>query len=264
VKQRTITGIVAGVGFLLLLYAGNYAFHVLMWIMALVAFDELIRMCKASRTSIPVLVGYAAVAIMVLPWDHGGFAFGLNIEAWIWLFMFFIMAGMVMGKNSTPIHQSAIIFFGTVYIGMGFHYMAAMRWHEEGLFWTLLLFFCIWISDAGAYFTGWAIGKRPLWPSISPKKTIEGAVGGLILAVAVAICFSLYRPDRISLEQAALIGLLIGIVGQVGDLIQSAYKRTFGVKDSGSMLPGHGGVLDRTDSWLIVFPFVYLFLDLIP
>lgn len=262
-KQRIITGIIAAIGFLSLLYLGDYVFHGLLWLMALIAFDELIRMSKSERTSIPAIVGYIGVAVMVLPWSQGNYAFGMNAEVLVWLFMLLLMTATVISKNKTTIHTSVILLFGVIYIGMGFHYMATIRWHEDGLLWTLLIFFCIWITDAGAYFTGWAIGKRPLWPSISPKKTVEGAMGGLILSIAVAICFALYSPELISLEKAALLGLLIGIVGQVGDLIQSAYKRTFGVKDSGTLLPGHGGVLDRTDSWLIVFPFVYLLLDVL-
>ncbi|MEX2416098.1 MAG: phosphatidate cytidylyltransferase [Paenibacillaceae bacterium] len=262
-KQRIITGIIAAIGFLSLLYLGDYVFHVLLWLMALIAYDELVRMSKSNRTSIPSIVGYLGVAFMVLPWNQGDYAFGMSAEVWIWLFMLLLMTATVISKNKTPIDKSAILLFGVVYIGMGFHYMATIRWQEDGLLWAILIFSCIWITDAGAYFTGWAIGKRPLWPSISPKKTVEGAVGGFVLSIAFAICFALYSPELISLEQAALLGLLIGIVGQVGDLIQSAYKRTFGVKDSGTLLPGHGGVLDRTDSWLIVFPFVYLILDII-
>ncbi len=262
-KQRIITGVIAAIGFLTLLYFGGYIFHSLLWVMALIAYDELVRMCKLSRASLPAIVGYMGVAIMVLPWSDGNYALNVNAEVWIWLFMLLLMTATVASKNKVPIDKSSILFFGVVYIGIGFHYMATIRWHEDGLLWTLLIFFCIWITDAGAYFTGWAIGKRPLWPSISPKKTIEGAMGGLALSIALAICFSIIYPELITLERAALLGLLIGIVGQVGDLIQSAYKRTFGVKDSGALLPGHGGVLDRTDSWLIVFPFVYLLLDVI-
>jgi phosphatidate cytidylyltransferase len=263
-KQRMVTGTIAAIGFLFILYLGDYVFHGLLWLMALIAFDELVRMSKIDRTSIAAIVGYVGVAIVVLPWNHGEYAFGLTAEVVIWLAMLLLMTATVISKNKTPIGQSTILLFGVIYIGIGFHYMALVRWHEDGLLWTLLIFICIWITDAGAYFTGWWIGKHPLWPSISPKKTIEGAVGGLILSIAAAICFAYIRPELIDYTQALLLGLSIGIVGQVGDLIQSAYKRTFGVKDSGTLLPGHGGVLDRTDSWLIVFPFVYMLLTIIP
>ncbi|MNR14940.1 Phosphatidate cytidylyltransferase [compost metagenome] len=150
-----------------------------------------------------------------------------------------------------------------MYIGFGFNYMIEARLAENGLFWTIMVFVCIWASDAGAYFVGSKLGKTPLWPQISPKKSIEGAVGGIIIAMILALAFAWYSPDLLSVGRALFLGFVIAVVGQVGDLIQSAYKRVKGIKDTGTLLPGHGGVLDRMDSWLIVFPFIYL-LDLIP
>src|SRR5690606_12766962 len=108
------------------------------------------------------------------------------------------------------------------------------------------------------YFGGRLFGKHLLWPSISPKKTVEGAVSGAIVSVATALVFALIRPDLLALHEAAAIGLIVSLLGQLGDLIQSAYKRVRNIKDSGTFLPGHGGILDRTDSWIIVFPFVHL------
>jgi phosphatidate cytidylyltransferase len=257
-KQRIVTGIIAGAAFLVLLYLGDYAFHALLWIMALIGFDELVKISKVKRSGVTAIIGYIGVALLVLPWHQGELPLGIEAETWIWLWMLLLMSGMVASKNDTPIQKSSILLFGVIYIGLGFHYMALTRWQEDGLFFTLLLFICIWVTDSGAYFTGWLIGKTPLWPTISPKKTVEGAIGGLFLSAVAAICFSLYRPEIIGYIDAAILGLAIGVVGQIGDLIQSAYKRTFEVKDSGALLPGHGGVLDRCDSWLIVFPFAHL------
>lgn len=257
-KQRIVTGVVAGAAFLLLLYMGGFLFHGLLWLMALIGFHELVRMSGTARTSFSAISGYLGVGVLAMPWEGGSWPLGIGAETWMWLIMLLIMCGMVLSKNRVPIGQASILLFGAVYIGLGFHYMALTRWDDNGLFWTLLLFVCIWSTDGGAYFTGYAIGKRPLWPAISPKKTIEGAIGGIALSVLAAICFALLRPDMIGIAPAALLGLAVSIVGQLGDLIQSAYKRAFGVKDSGTLLPGHGGVLDRCDSWLIVFPFVHL------
>lgn len=257
-KQRIVTGAIAGAAFLLLLYAGGYFFHGLLWIMALVGFNELVRMSGVPQTAFAALAGYFGVAVLALPWEGGSWPLGVEAETWIWLVMLLVMSGMVLSKNRIPIGQASILFFGAVYIGLGFRYMALTRWDENGLFWSLLLFICIWITDSGAYFTGYMMGKRPLWPAISPKKTVEGSIGGILLSVLAAVLFSLCRPELIGIPQAVLLGLSVSIVGQIGDLIQSAYKRAFGVKDSGTLLPGHGGVLDRCDSWLIVFPFVHL------
>lgn len=116
----------------------------------------------------------------------------------------------------------------------------------------------IWSSDAGAYFTGRRFGKHKLWPAISPNKTVEGAVGGIALAVVAAVIFSLFSGGLLTIGRALLLGVSAAVVGQLGDLIQSAYKRVYGIKDTGKLLPGHGGILDRCDSWVVVFPFVHI------
>ncbi len=262
-KQRITTGVIAGAVFLLFLYLGSYFFHGLLLIMAIIAFDELVRMSGTKRLDGVAIVGYAAVTLFVFPWNNGQYIFGAELERWVWLTLLLMFGAMVVGKNKTPITQTAALFFGVLYIGIGFHYMAFSRWSEDGLLMTLLIFICIWVTDAGAYFTGMAIGKTPMWPAISPKKTVEGAIGGLAGSIVAALLFALVAPEIITYWHAIMLGLSIGIVGQLGDLIQSAYKRTYGVKDSGTLLPGHGGVLDRCDSWLIVFPFVALVIPFI-
>lgn len=102
------------------------------------------------------------------------------------------------------------------------------------------------------------MGKNKLWPAISPNKTVEGAVGGVLISMLIAIIFSIFAPEHLAIGRALLIGLSCAVMGQLGDLVQSAYKRAYGIKDSGTLLPGHGGILDRCDSWIIVFPFVHI------
>jgi phosphatidate cytidylyltransferase len=177
--------------------------------------------------------------------------------------MFVLLFITVSSKNAITIDKITVLWLGAVYIGMGFHYMLSIRIPDHGLFWSIFIFVCIWASDSGAYFVGSRLGRHPLWPEISPKKSIEGAFGGIIFSVVAALIFAGYAPELLTFARAILLGLVIAIVGQLGDLIQSAYKRVKGVKDSGTLLPGHGGVLDRVDSWLIVFPFLH-FLGLIP
>lgn len=125
-------------------------------------------------------------------------------------------------------------------------------------FWTFLLLGSIWSSDAGAYFVGKLIGKNKLWPSISPNKTVEGALGGIAIAIVTSLVFAWASDGLLTWERAIFIGLAAAVVGQMGDLIQSAYKRIYNIKDSGNLLPGHGGILDRCDSWIVVFPFVHI------
>ncbi|SDC87339.1 phosphatidate cytidylyltransferase [Paenibacillus sp. UNCCL117] len=259
-KQRIVTGIVAGLAFFILLYLGGYWFTGLIAALAVIGYDEFLRMNGLKKNRLVEAVGYVGLLLLVIPWQLGGWSSG----ELIWLFMFAFLAATVISKNKTTIDQVAMAFLGMVYIGLGFHYMIATRSiAEHGLFWTLLVFLCIWTTDSGAYFTGSKLGKTPLWPAISPKKSVEGAIGGVLLSIVMALIFAWSQPELLSYGQAAWMGLAIAIIGQLGDLIQSAYKRVKGIKDSGTILPGHGGVLDRTDSWLIVFPFLHL-LSLIP
>ena len=120
----------------------------------------------------------------------------------------------------------------------------------------------VWAADTLAYFTGRAIGKRPLFPRISPKKTWAGSVGGVVGAlVLVAAMKTALLPLVLTWADVAVIGLICGAVGQLGDLAESMLKRSVGVKDSGNYLPGHGGMLDRIDAMLIAIPLVVLYLD---
>ena len=129
---------------------------------------------------------------------------------------------------------------------------------DTAYFYCLFFAFLIaWVSDSGAFFVGRAIGKHKLAPNISPSKTIEGAIGGLICALIVCGVYAkLFLPDH--LIALLIIALIACIGGQIGDLLESALKRWAGVKDSGNILPGHGGILDRFDSMMIIAPLVYI------
>jgi phosphatidate cytidylyltransferase len=117
----------------------------------------------------------------------------------------------------------------------------------------------IWATDSGAYFIGKATGKRKLWPEISPNKTVEGSIGGVASALIIAVLFVLLTDINASVISLMAITVVLSIFGQIGDLVQSAFKRHFNVKDSGNILPGHGGILDRFDSLLFVLPLLHFF-----
>jgi len=120
----------------------------------------------------------------------------------------------------------------------------------------------IWISDSAAYVFGVTFGKRPLFKTVSPKKSIEGFIGGLSFAIMLSIIFSFYLSLNITLLQWIILGLLTGCTGTLGDLEQSQFKREAGVKDSGNLLPGHGGLYDRMDSIIFAAPIIYLTLTI--
>jgi phosphatidate cytidylyltransferase len=255
--QRLVTGVIAGTAFIGLLVAGGWYYTGLLLLLALIGYWEYVRLNNQSWKRLDVLLGFVAVLFIALP----KFPFDLELPSYetiTWLSMFVLLCGTVFSKNRIQLEHVSVLFLGVIYVGMGFHYMAVTRELTHGIFWSVLAFACIWASDAGAYFVGKAIGRTKLWPAISPNKTIEGALGGLIIAVITGLIFSYFRPEWLEYGQAMLIGLTAAVAGQLGDLIQSAYKRFRNVKDSGQLLPGHGGVLDRTDSWLIVFPLVHM------
>lgn len=257
-QQRIITGVVAAAVFLTILYVGQLAYALMITALALIAIHEFTKMHALKSLHAATIFAFIVTLYFVFPW-HTYFRLPtLSFEVLIWFSLFIFMLLTVLSKNKINVKHIAIVFVGVVYISFGFYYMNETRLMDDGLFWCLLIFASIWLTDIGAYFTGWAIGKRLLWPAISPKKTMEGALGGILFSTGTALLFAWYAPDLISFYEAIVFGVVVSIVAQLGDFIQSAYKRTAGVKDAGAIFPGHGGVLDRCDSWIIVFPFVHL------
>lgn len=259
-----ITGITAAIVFVGLLILGGYAYGALIVLLAAVGFHEFARMNKITGLGSGLYVGYIFILGIVLPLKLLWPDLAIRDEQLMWFAMLIYLVLTVFFHTKTNLHQAAILFIGILYIGYGFHYMITTRLVlEDGLLWSLFVFGCIWLTDTGAYFTGMLLGRHRLAPKISPNKTIEGALGGVLFAVLFAVLFSSLSGTFIAYGRAVLLAVIIAVTGQIGDLIQSAYKRLQGVKDSGNLLPGHGGVLDRVDSWLIVFPALHL-LGLLP
>ena len=149
---------------------------------------------------------------------------------------------------------------GAVYIGLPFNYYLLLyeqARHVPGLYWVLAILVTVSLSDAAAMLTGTWIGRHPFFPAISPKKTVEGALAGLVCSVPVTLVGGVLFLG-LPAWHAAVLGLLIGVTAQAGDLVESQMKRLARVKDSSNLIPGHGGVLDRLDSAL--FPPIVVFL----
>lgn len=259
-KQRIITGIVAGILFLLILLIGGTIFSAIIGILAIIGLLELLKMKTMNHIIFPYIIGIMTVALVVLPsgiypnnFDVDGFKYKIFIVA-----MLLLLVHTVLTKNKFTFEDAAFVLLSVFYVGIGFYYINATRMLENGMVITIFVLLSIWASDSGAYFVGKFAGKRKLWPVISPNKTIEGSIGGILLAIVVAIIFQAIVPVVDSFAYAFFIGLAAAIFGQIGDLVQSAFKRIYNVKDSGKLLPGHGGILDRLDSWLFVFPILHI------
>jgi phosphatidate cytidylyltransferase len=157
------------------------------------------------------------------------------------------------------LNQVAYSFLGVVYVSGLMSYFILLRGMEHGNYVLYFLFMVIWSGDIAAYYVGKAIGKTPLAPKISPGKTLEGAGAGLVGSVAGGVAAQQLFFETLPLNHCLIVALLCGTMGQIGDLAESLFKRRAGVKDSGSSIPGHGGVLDRLDSLMFAGPVYYIY-----
>lgn len=252
-----MTAIIALILFVPFVLYGKIPFTMLVYLIAAIGLVELIKMRKTAYAFIPsVLVIFYVWSILFDFVVKEEAFFGLNKPELTILFVVLLLTYMVLSKNTFHFDDAAFMLLTSIYVGMGFYFLIAAR--ENGMNYIFFVLFLIWATDTGAYFVGRAMGKRKLWPQISPNKTIEGAVGGIFFAVIVGIVFQWVDPFPYPLVQIVGISILVSIFGQIGDLVESAYKRHYDVKDSGNILPGHGGILDRLDSLLFVLPILYL------
>ena len=187
--------------------------------------------------------------------------FSFFVVVFIYAFASSIFRGKVAGELlSVTLKLTGILTIGWSF---GYHCILLRKADDVGMQLIFLLIGTIWCSDTGAYLIGRAVGKHKLSTPISPRKTVEGTIAGFVVGTLVSMALStIFLKETLSLANAALIGLLLSILGQLGDLSVSLMKRTAGVKDSGDFIPGHGGFLDRCDSLIFSAPSLYYYLAL--
>ncbi len=255
---RIITAsILAALFIYAILSAPITVFTVMIEIAAAICFLEYARM--ALNKGIPVLKVRGLVAALLIPLAFISSHYVAYMVLVFILAAFLFTALEVAEKGLDPVVYT---LFGTIYVGLAFSAPLLIRMEENGAQQFLLICSATWGADIGAYYIGRTFGKTKLAPAISPGKTVEGLAGGVVSAIALAgLCNLLFFPQSgIGLVLGA--GIIGGIVGPVGDLAESQIKRSFGVKDSGSILPGHGGLLDRADALMLTTPVYYIFLAL--
>ena len=255
-------------------YAGGLVLALLLSLLAGVGAWELFRFTRERGTPALEALGIPLAALMPL----GAHAMRLG-----WLdaplaaagAVFVALTGAVLWARSPeqkPLGTVAITVFGVLYAGATLAYAYALRHHRfvvEPAAGAVLVFYPIaltWISDSGAYFVGRALGRKKLMPTVSPGKTVAGAVGAIVFTVVGAWAYNsfvLQPVAQLALAPwtALIFGAVISVVGQVGDLVESLFKREAGVKDSSTFFSAHGGVLDRLDSLYFAIPVAYLILS---
>lgn len=257
-KQRIITAVVALIIFIPILIAGGLWLEVAACALAVIAMSEIFIMRKRVIVSGDFLVAALGVLAVTVPDRfYGWLPSHLNRLDVIYVIIVVLLLVTVASKNRTTYDDVAVVALSVFYIGTGFHNLIAVR-NGAGLDTLLFALILVWLTDSGAYFIGRAFGKHKLWPAISPNKTWEGSIGGNIVAVIFAAIYIQFQPQLYSFWPMLCIALFLSIMGSLGDLIESALKRYYGVKDSGKILPGHGGILDRFDSLLLVLPMLHL------
>lgn len=256
-KQRIITAVIAAAVFLPIVMYGKLPFVILMFCMATIGLQELLKMHKIPLLSGPAVVSFLMLWILLIPPAYMNFLDDSSKTTTLLVGTIVLFIYTVLTKNRFSFDNVGFIIISVLYVAMGFYYIMATR--EMSISYIFFVLFTLWATDSGAYFIGKSFGKNKLWPEISPNKTIEGAIGGICSALIVAFIFSFTNTIDRSIIELMLMSIVIAIFGQLGDLVQSAFKRHYNVKDSGNLLPGHGGILDRTDSWLFVFPILHLF-----
>lgn len=271
---RIATGLIGIPVVLVTAYVGGWLFLGLVGMLALLAQVEMYHLLRATGVSPHVRLGLALGVLVLLRTIYGpalGVALALLIVAFAASPLLPGTRRRGAGSDETPPPEASLslaaTLFGVVYPTMLLGFLAEIRtgpglFDEEmhGFALTAGTLILVWTTDTMAYFIGRAVGKRPFAPGISPKKTWEGTIGGALCAVLAGILLKLSLLSFLSWTDAAVLAVLCGVLGQLGDLAESKMKRMVGVKDSGALLPGHGGMLDRFDSLILAAPAVYLYL----
>lgn len=277
-KERVITSIGIGiVGIPILMLSGYIVYPVFLGLLAAIAVWELLRVFgfeKRYEISVPAYL----VSGLLPTFAHDTFTGGatasylLVLGAVIFAFLLYLVAACVVGKEMLMRRNAesddgekqrilefsdvAAVFISVTYVTVSFTSMALTRYMKNGVYIFALVFVAAWMCDIFAYFTGRFFGKHKLAPHLSPKKTVEGSIGGILFAILGCMLYGFAVSKSAGLDAnylvLALLGLVLSIISQIGDLWASLIKREHGVKDYSQMLPGHGGVMDRFDSILAI------------
>ena len=221
---------------------------------------ELYRLCRPSAQPLAMGIGVAGCVALIVGPHYPGIVQPSLLVALVATLSIPLLVKMPLQES---LKEGAITITGLLYIGLTLSYLVMIRLLPQGEWFLLFLLLVTWAADTGAYYVGTLCGQHALAPRISPKKTIEGLVGGLIGATIFAYAARWWFLSEFSGADCLILAVLLTLAGLWGDLTESAIKRSVGVKDSGGLLPGHGGMLDRLDSLLFTAPAFYYYVTFI-
>lgn len=265
--KRTIVGLVlVPLLFLVALWAPEIVLTVFVSAFSAIAVNELLHNTKLVRNSRMLL--YTMIMAFLVPlWSHFGHSYPAALIGML-VFYVLLFSELMLSHTKIPYAQAALCMAGGIMIPYLFSALTRILIMDTGRYFIMLPFVVAFLSDIGAYFAGVTLGKHKLCPVISPKKTVEGLIGGLVLAVVGMVVYGLILQFgfkfKVNYFYVVIYGLLGALGGVFGDLSFSVIKRQTGIKDYGHLIPCHGGILDRFDSVIVVAPLVEALLLLMP
>jgi phosphatidate cytidylyltransferase len=242
---------------LFILKSSAFQFSLLVFLLALLGLDEFYRMALPARRG-EGMAAAAAGACSIFTIFSGNPVFPLM--ALTLLVLAFCLTSLFRLKEirqAAP--DAALLLTGFLYVPLLLAHLVLIRMLPHGVSWLFLIMVIVMAGDSAAYYVGSTFGKNRLYPAVSPKKSIEGSLGGLAGSLIGALIAKYTFFPELSLADCIATALLLGVLGQLGDLFESLIKRSCGVKDSGTIVPGHGGILDRLDSILFAAPAAYYY-----
>jgi len=263
--KRVIVSIAAIPFILIAAYLGGYYFFSFVVIISLISFYEFSLLVKNKGANVNLLLGGLIILILLL--NH--FKNFVDLIVLILLFSLSLLIAELFRNKGSAIFNLGSTFLGIFYIGFFSAALISLRefYSDEmgannfGAYLMISIFASIWIGDSAAYYGGINFGRHKLFPRVSPKKSWEGAIFGFIFSVGAIILAKVLVLNSLSWTNVLVIGIIIGTIGQIGDLVESLLKRDSEVKDSSSLIPGHGGFFDRFDSLLFSAPAIWLYLS---
>jgi len=258
--KRTVTTIIGITLAFLTIFWKEFPFFIIIIIIALLGLKELYNIAHKRGYRPSYILGSILTLYFIIIIVYDIYRLNCYIENIIITFFIILtfISQLFKKDHSKVLAEISITIFGSIYLGYLLSFMLKIKDLPNGNYFLISLLIITWANDIGAYLIGTRFGKNKIFPKISPKKTIEGSIGGVILSIAVT--FALKDWVNLTFNELLFLGLIISIIAQLGDLFESVLKRGSGIKDSGNLIPGQGGILDCLDSLIFTAPIFYYYM----